>query len=158
MVTLVGRYNAASCRQSVITCLFNLRNPSSTGSLPLERPGHPELRTKMSFLLAPFSSPPPPLFSSTLSSILRSPVFVEEEEEEEDDPRAGATVNPLLLCPPLLLCSPLGGQVMDDLGPRRVLMEQRFHASRALVKHGLAAFFTHRPVATTARPRTVAEA
>lgn len=50
-----------------------------------------------------------------------------------------------------LLSSPLGGQVMDDLGPRRVLMEQRFHASRALVKHGLAAFFTH-------RPRTVAQA
>lgn len=63
-------------------------------------------------------------------------MFVEEEEEEED-PRAGATVDPL--------SSPLGGQVMDDLGPRRVLMEQRFHASRTLVKHGLAAFFTHRP-------------
>lgn len=34
MVTLVGRYNVASCRQSVITCLFNLQNPSSTGVSP----------------------------------------------------------------------------------------------------------------------------
>lgn len=138
MVTLVGRYNAASCRQSVITCLFNLRNPSSTGSLPLERPGHPELRTKMSFLLAPFFSLPRrppyslPRFSprSCLSRRRRRRILV----------RA-----------PQSILSPLGGQVMDDLGPRRVLMEQRFHASRTLVKHGLAAFFTHRPERELAR-------
>lgn len=31
--------------------------------------------------------------------------------------------------------------VMDDLGPRRVLMELRFHASQHLVEHGLAGLF-----------------
>ena len=135
MVTLVGRYNAASCRQSVITCLFNLRNPSSTGSLHL---GHPELRTKMSFLLAPFYLPVPlfsPRFFSCLCRGGRGGGFSCGRHSQSSP----------------LLSSPLGGQVMDDLGPRRVLMQQRFHASRTLVKHGLAAFFTH-------RPRTVAQA
>lgn len=79
MVTLVGRYNVASCRQSVITCLFNLQNPSSTGSAPQApraTPSFAKQRCRFFFLLFRPSSPfPLPLFvplSFTLSWLLRS--------------------------------------------------------------------------------------
>lgn len=135
MVTLLGRYNVASCRQSVITCLFNLQNPSSTGSPPraARHPGPPrptgppraspnkDVLSSCSFFPAPSSSN----HHSASSFLLRA----------SPCPRAAGRRGSM------------GARlaVMDDLGPRRVLMERRFHASQGLVKHGLAAFFTQGP-------------